>query len=260
MYTNILKDVIFGFIDSIRINLFFSQMYVNEKFRRLIIKLVKYNFLLHILPFLLVDAISWFSGVSLRTQLRYVNYLINLFSGIFHVIHFIDLISIISVTKSKNKKFLPMIDVISLAITMSIYQIVIYLTTELIKFIFHERINSLAIVLNFIILTMYHSFYCFNGLWQCLRIPMLNRIDIHEKLWPYHIGYGMISTIIYLNSGSPYILGIYNLCVSLIISLPFLIKVRYPPKIQSYPKINLFIFSFVIGRIVLLAKKIIGIK
>lgn len=251
-----LFDFIYGLFDSIQINLVAKQIFKNTNFKKLVIKLLKYNFLLHIIPLLLTDIIFMMTNFSLHTVLYFINYPINLFSAIFHVIHFIHLTNIISINKSKTNNFMPILETVTLAITMSIYQLVVYLTTKLINYILYDRMYILAIMLNFFILTIYHSFYCFNNLWQHFKIEMFKRIDIHEKLWPYYMGYGIVATIIYFHINNPYFLGLYNMYIAVILSLPFLFETKFPHKTELYPKINLMIFSYIVGKIFSIAQQI----
>lgn len=242
----ILSDFINGFFDSLRFNLFFKQILSNIKFRKLFYKLIVYNLFLYVLPLLITDILYQLTNFSLHNILYFLYYPINIFSAIFHVIHFVDLINIISSNKSKTNQMIPVVDMIALAVTMTIYQLVIYLTTELINFIFHSRIYLIAISLNFFILTIYHSFYYFNNLWQYFRIGMFRRIDIHEKLWPYYMGYGTVITLIYYRINYSYMMAVYNIYSMALLSFPFLFKTKFPHD-SLYPKINLTIFSYFIG-------------
>lgn len=237
MYIQILYDFFLGLISSVRIDLIFTTIKSDSKLQSLWLKILKYNSLLHILPHIVTILLSSY------VNLYFVQYLISPISAIFHLIHYMDLLRISTDHcvdfRSKNKK--ELIDLISLGITMSIYSMVIYLTTELIN-IFFRNFYFIGYLLNFIILSIYHSFYCFNSLWQYHQISPSTRIDMHEKLWPYYVGYGFIATIIYLNT-SCLMCGIYNIYFGFLMMIPFLIKPIFPKK-NSYPSINLTIFSY----------------
>lgn len=243
MYKEIILDYLLGIYNSCHIKTFVTAVRTDNKLTSLIIKLIKFNLTWHFLPTLIILLLEYCFGI----QLSIVSYPINLFSIIFHLIHYIDLVGTVSTKVSKSLNTMSMLEMITMAITMSIYQLMIYFTTKLINFVFHDRLYYLCIVLNFCILATYHSFYCYNNLWQYKQIDMLHRINIHEKLWPYYLGYGTISTIIYLYISYPFMAGIYNLYLVLIIALPFLIKRKIPSEEEKYPKINLIIFSYITG-------------
>ena len=253
----IVTDFLQGLLNSCRIDLIIKTAFVEPKLYRLLTKIIKYNFFLHWFPLILVQLIDYFFKIALFGFLYYANYPINIFSALFHLLHYMDLVNMICTKTSKTTNSMAALDTISLALTMTIYQLVMYLTTELIKFIFHDRLYIIALCLNFFILTMYHAFYCYNNLWQYKKIDMFYRIDMHEKLWPYYLGYSTIATFIYLCMRRSYVLGFYNLYMAVLISLPFLTTIKYPPKQNSYPAINLSIFSYITGCILAISKYII---
>jgi len=257
MYKNIGQDFFSGITNSIRFDIYIKSLLRNPRLQKLTIKILKYNAVMHFLPFLFFYLIGW----SLNIDIMYIGYYlslpINIFSVLFHLLHYIDLVNMVCMYSLKTSKTSTALDAVSLTITMSIYQLVIYLTTSIINLIFNGRMRLVAIMINFIILTIYHSFYCYNNLWQYKKIDMLYRIDMHEKLWPYYIGYGIVPTIIYLYNYNPLVLGLYNLYMILIISLPFMIKIKYPKNEMPYPKINLKIFSYFTGLVVELTKIIL---
>ena len=255
----ILYDYAGGIITSCKINLFITNVYKNNKLFSLITKIIKYNLLLHFLLTIVAQIIFYFIGVSFPKLINVLGYPLNIFSALFHLLHYMDLINIVITYSSKNSSTIPVLELVSLAFTMSIYQIVIYLTTNLINILLHDRLYYIAIFINFIILTIYHSFYCYNNLWQYKKIEMIYRIDMHEKLWPYYFGYGTIATIIYQYTTNPLILGFYNMYMVLLISLPFMVQPKYPSKTNnypSYPAINLTIFSYITGCIFWLSRYI----
>lgn len=259
MYKYIAQDFLNGILCSLKINLYITALINDNRLCKLTRKILKYNFLMHFLPYILFYVIKWQFNLNIMPVLDVLFCPINIFSFLFHLLHYIDLVNIVCVYSLKTSRTGSAIDALSLTITMSIYQLVIYLTTSIINIIFNGRLHLLAVLINFIILTIYHSFYCFNNLWQYKKINMFYRIDMHEKLWPFYVGYGIISTIIYLHLKNPIMLGIYNLYMVLIISIPFMIKVKYPKKENNalYPKINLKIFSHMTGLIFEITKIII---
>ncbi len=266
MFKAICDDFLEGFINSLKVHYINKYIRIDPKFAKIIGNLFKNNFTLHILPLILIWCIQpLFTADSFIYQnlfiiglVTIINYILKLFSAVYHLIHYTDLVNIISIHASKATNSFTVIETVTLAITMSIYQIVIYITTGLINFIFHDRIYIVSVILNFFILTIYHSFYCHNNLWQYKKIEMFHRIDIHEKLWPYYFGYGMVATIIYFYTANMYILCIYNLYLALLLILPFVLPTKLPPSgVITYPKINLIIFSYLTGWICAVAKYIV---
>ena len=245
MYYEIVKDFFLGMIDSCKIFLLLNKIRNNITLKSSIFKIIKYNLLLYILPELLAMAIMYFIGISIYGFLNIIRYPINIASALFHILLYMDVVNIISVNVARNSNSIPMLDLISWGITTLIYQLVIFLTTEIIDIVFSNSLYHLAFIFNFICLSIYHSFYCYNNLWQYRKILISNRIDMHEKLWPYYTGYGTISTFMYLNNNRQYVVGLYNMYTVLAITLPFMLKVKYPKKENEYPPINLKIFSYI---------------
>lgn len=243
MYYEILKDYSAGILDSIRINLLVKFIKTNGQMRNCIFKIFKFNFFLHLFPFFVISLLEYLFNISLVIILNIINYPINIFSIIFHIIHYMELISIICKYSPRMPNDRDTIDTLSLSITMTIYQLVIYFSATIINYIIPDK-YYFNILLTFIILTFYHSFYCFNSLWQYKLIKMSLRIDMHDKLWPYYAGYGTIATIIYHYIDHPIILSIYNTYIIAIILLPFLLVTRYPRTRMVYPSINLSLFSY----------------
>ena len=259
MYYNIISDFFLGLCNSARIDLLAFMFFDNAKIRNLFLKMCKYNFVMHFLPLILIKICFWLFNVSFHSVLYMIIYPINIFSILFHLLHYLDLVNIACVHAPKTSKSGNAFDSASLAITMGIYNLVIYFTTVLIDLIFFDSFYLLAFLIKFLILTIYHSFYCFNNLWQYKKIKMFYRIDMHEKLWPYYIGYGSLATIIYLYTEHPFMLGMYNLYMALALTLPFLVEEKYPRvKDIPYPSINLTIFSYLVGCVFKLSKRILG--
>ncbi|AYV85603.1 MAG: putative etoposide-induced protein 2.4 [Satyrvirus sp.] len=253
IYSDALQDFTEGLFNSLRIDKIIRPVYYNLSLRKLLLKICKYNLVMHILPALIL---IFFNGRLLYP----IIYAINIFSIMFHLLHYMDLTNIMSGYIVKSSKNIGKIEIISLAITMSIYQLVMYLTTTIIFLIFHDRMYWVSVCLNFFITTIYHSFYCYNNLWHCKKMQLAHRINIHEKMWPYYLGYGTFATIIYTYTDNLYVLVLYNLYLCLVIMLPFIMEIKYPRKEQTYPQINLFIFSYITGWIFNISKYITNVK
>ena len=165
------------------------------------------------------------------------------------MIHCTELINYVSTKTHKTINSTSLMDNITLMITISIYQLAIYLSTEIINLIFNQNLKCVAISINFFILTIYHSFCFYNNLWQKVNIQLQNRINIFETKWPYYIGYGTTSTLLYISSYNKFVFMLYKVNTIFVLILPFVIsskKVRgSETKIENkYPKINLSIFSY----------------
>lgn len=246
----------YGFYQSVRIDLIIGAIYINLKLRSLVFKIIKYNLLLHILPYFIICLIQSYVDLS------FTKYFLNLVSNLFHLIHFMDLIMAMSNHRTFNRgpkyntrnRIDPM-DLLSVGITMSVYSMIIYLTTEIIAYAF-STFSIAAIIINTVILSIYHSFYCFNNLWQNLSISPNTRIDMHEKLWPLYMMYGLLPTIIYFKTSSPLFYGLYNILMMFQMMIPFLIKPVFPKK-NSYPKINMTVFSYLTSVCVSISIRII---
>ena len=240
MFSNIKEDFKQGFVSSLRIDLLFIAAKNNLKLRKLLWKIFIYNFLLHILPLILMQGL--FQTIICKA--------INLFSMGFHLLHYMDLINVVAKysNKTPESESISSVELISLSITMAIYQSIMYFTTKIIEFIFSGNIYIVGLLVNFFILNLYHSFYFFNNLYQYKKIEIFNRIDLYEKLWPYYMGFGMISSLIYLMNPQFWLLALYNIVVCVQITIPFLIKMKYPPPVAVYEKINLRMFSYLMGR------------
>lgn len=265
MYFEILKDYFWGIVDSLNIFLFLKKIGTDKKIITSILNIIWFNFFAHMLLEFSALAIMYLFDISIHGLVTVLKYPINLVSALYHLLNYMDLLTMISVKASKNSNKLPFLDVISLPITTLIYQFVIFLTTQIINLVLDDSLHNFAFFCNFIFLSIYHSFYCYNNLWQYLKIDISRRIDMHEKLWPYYIGYGTVATLIYLYSDNQIVLGFYNIYLSFVISLPFLLKTRYPSshtgasvypkKEQRYFAINLSIFSYITSCIIYLSRR-----
>ncbi|AZL89533.1 etoposide-induced protein 2.4 [Megavirus baoshan] len=259
VYQNIIKDLKLGLHDSIRIDKLGKIILNDTKIFKCLYKIVKYNIILYIIPYLFVSLINFLIGFNLFVLLDWLIYPIDILSCFFHVLQYIDLISCINKYTTRPTTNKNNMNYLSLSITMTIYQLVIFITTIILDFFFKNKLNYLSAVLKIFILSIYHSFYCFNNLWQYKQITLYHRIDIHEKLWPYHLGFGFFATIIYVFNNNYWISGVYNIYMSILVCMPFINKTKYPNKLMEYKSINLKPFLLIIKYTMDFVKKIFGI-
>lgn len=257
MYIAILREIIYGLFTSLRIDLLIKVIIENVKIRNHVMKIIKFNFLVYIVPSMILYLINSFTGISFSTIINILYYPLDLLSVLFHAFNYILLINNICEYTPKLNASSGAFATISSAITMSIYSMIIYLINGIICHIFSTNLYFISVILNLFLLTFYHSFYCFNNLWQYQKLDMSIRIDIHERIWPYYIGYGMLSSFIFMLTEIPYITGLYNIYITLLISIPFLIETRYPRSHDRYPRMNLSVFAYIMRLIVDLTKLII---
>lgn len=246
MFREILIDFRKGVIQSLRIDLFAKCIWKNPKLLRLFLKILKYNFIFHVLPILLVYFLSYISDFDTSGALNYINAPINTISSFFHLLHYMDLVcninkdNILVISKKDGSKpvFAP-----SISITMSIFYIAIRICISFINFVLHDNLKLFSFIITFGILNIYHAFYCFNNLWQQQQIEINYRIDMHERLWPYYFGYTILISTLYFQTDNPFLLSLYNIYMLVILSVPFLAEIKYPRSRTTYPKINLKLFS-----------------
>lgn len=254
MYNHICIDFLSGLLLSLRFGLFKRHLQTDAKLRRLALKILKYNVLFHCIPvtcYYLCSLLGW-EPVWILTATCMV---LNCISGIFHLLHFMDLLNIVSTYGRKTSNTGGALKLLSFAVTMSLYQFVIYLTILLLDLLNYDRLYVPVILIKFGILALYHSFYCYNNLWQYKKIEMHYRIDMHEKLWPFYLGYGTVASILYLHTSCPYVLAAYNVYMAVLVALPFLSEPRYPSRHHTlYPSINLTIFSHITDSIFALTR------
>jgi hypothetical protein len=263
----IVKDISYGFIDSIRMDIFASYAYSNTKGLRTIFKILKYNLYLHVVPTFIANLLSTIFQFSFYTILYYLNYLLMTISIFLHTVAYIELANSLSGSLS-SKKFkkvkseISFSNTITIIIMMTIYQLVVFFSTKLISLVLDHSFYLLGIIINFIILTIYHSIYAYNNLWQGLGIDLNKRIIIHEKRWAYFLGYGLTATILYTYAVNGYIVAIYNMYVGALLSIPLLLNFDYDFYFGSnipYFRLNLSFFSVLIMWIFTLVKKILYI-
>ena len=266
----ICRDYFKGLLTSLRLDLIISTLMSNIKIRNTLFNIFKFNFIIYILPELFMSLTTYFGmyhfnfgmyGISIRFVIDLLYYPINLFSNLFHLFHGMYLINLVCqyATKSNHQNYqnyqIGSFDIVSLIITTSIYNSVMYLTNMIINYILLSKFYWLSTILNFALTSIYHSFYCFNNLWQYKKLNMKYRIDIHEKIWPYYLGYGTVATFLLYWSNIYWVLMIYNIYLSIIMILPFLTKPVYPNRTMNYFSINLSIFSYVMKLIIDILKK-----
>lgn len=263
MISEIVLDFLEGIIKSIRVDRLIQTAYLDTKIANLIWKICKYNLLLHLLPLLLVEMVEYTTGVSLGFLLVLLYYPLTLFSNALHMLYYMDLINNVQhharryQVRTTSSNYTSPVNTISVAATMAIYKFTIYLTSQLITTVLNSKFPLLEYTLSFCILMIYHAICCYNNLWQFQRIKMEFHIDMYEKLWPYYLGYGLISSILYLQSDDWYMLIAYNVYTMLVVALPFLLETRYPePGYQPYPPINLTPFAYFSRLIMYIVKPI----
>lgn len=254
-YPIIFKDFYTGLIDSIRLDVLIKNIYNNKKILLIYYKIWKYNILL-LLFFLLFSILDW----NFYEQIYIINFflcLLKIYTSFIHLLYFMDLLNILQIYIPLNNNNNGAIKSISLIIIMAIFNMGIFISTMIINILLNFYYFSK--IINFFLLALYHSFYCFNNYWQSNRIELIYRFDIYEKMWIYYISYGIIPTLLYLNINNFIILAIYNLYMSLYLAFPFFVGTKYPRKIKAYPRINLYIFSYTTNRFIKIIKYLINI-
>lgn len=173
---------------------------------------------------------------------------INVIATAIHVVKYFDLVSVMKDYNSNQAKVYSTEELLSMALLMLIYQLVVQVLVYGISAIFWP--------LSIPVLLFYHSFYCFNNLWQCQGIPLATRSRRMETMWPYYAGYSTISTVLYLLSNKLLFSGAYNIFFAMNICLVYLTK-PYKSDCQYVP-INLSIFSYLTRLVVRVVAKILG--
>ena len=253
MIKNIIFDIVCGIANSLRIDKLAKIIVKDAKLANLYKKLIKYNFLMYLAPPIINILI-----INLSTLYLFLLPIVNLTSMFFHIISYIDLINAITKYHGTNAVSNDIVSMISQSIIMSFYHASMHLTIKIVDLFFGSTFYYLSLIINFLILTIYHSFYCYNNLWHLKKIEMVNRINIHEVRWPYYIGFGILPSIMYLFLYMPYMIGFYNLYISILITIPFLVEPYYPKKNMPYPSINLKFFSVVVKIVFSISKYITG--
>ncbi|AGC01781.1 hypothetical protein H012_gp684 [Acanthamoeba polyphaga moumouvirus] len=255
MYNYIFKDYLLGLADSVRFDKLINILLNDTKICKSFKKIIKLNFLMYLFPQIIIFMTYYLLNWDLSILLYYLSFPMGIVSCFFHILQYIDILSSIRKYSSRISSPINNMNYLTLSITMVIYQFVILSTLILIDFV-GKNIIFLTIILKILVLSTYHSFYYFNNLWQYKRVTLYHRIDIHEKLWPYYLGFGTISSIIYIFTDIYWMIFFYNLYTSILICLPFIIKTKYPPFPIKYPSCNLKIFFCIIKYLINFIKKI----
>jgi hypothetical protein len=266
MWTSIIHDFLDGLLTSIRFDYVFNRINSDIKLKNIFYKIIRYNAFMHLVPYLLIWIIESLLDVKLDILHSGIYLTISLIAALFQILHFLDITNIVSVyVKQINYQTsnTHLFDPLSMTLTMSVYQFAIYLMSCFISLIFDKNtfFGYLANVIVFAIYTLYHSFYAFNNLWQHKKIDIYYRIDIFQKLWPYYIGYGTLSSILLMMSGIEYPFNtfIYHSYLLLLVMIPFCmpsIKNRYPKKSITYFEIDLSFFSYLTRLLLRIISKI----
>jgi hypothetical protein len=242
---NILTDFVFGLYHSLRIDSFLFLLFTNKNIRKHTFKIFKYHCLLLIFIQIIIDLyISQYVCYWILHLVKIINlifYFLNCTEFQLCIINDMKL----SENSHKSKSIL---ELSSMIITMVIYQLSILITNIIINYLFFESMYLVYFISNYLALTIYHSFYCHNNVWQKNNVDLSKRINMFEIKWPYYFGFGTISAILYTYSNTNmYILGIYNMYMLLIICIPFLgFSMNYVNNLQTtYPKIDLSIFAYI---------------
>lgn len=240
-----LTDIAKGFITSIRLDLALFHTPTIGRF----MNLLKVNFLMHVLPSLIMYAVGldliWIVGLLIRLISPFVN-----------MIAYTD-ISIILCSSSDKPVSISFAKSLTMSVSMFMYQSSVYLTIMLINGILYSSSAYLRFIINISILTIYHSLYTYNNYWTYRGLNTQAVIHTHGKYWPYFFGYGLVATILYMSTSTSasYLVGIYNCLLGLMLMIPFLTKFdRYKP---TYPKINLILFTYPEKFIFFITKKIL---
>lgn len=238
MFREIIIDFLLGMRDSLQI-FYLVRFLSNEKYYKSFKKLIFNNIFIF-----LYNMIIYRIGVNEIIIVRIMTYIINTITLLLHSLYYIDIINSLasSLNRVESSRFhnISILDIISGNISLSLYMLLMYMTTDLLKYFLGDQL--IITFINIIIMSIYHSFYSFNNYWNCKKIAYGNRIKMHELLWPYYIGYGFIISILYQFINHYYFVSIYYIYLTCLISIPFKLSVRYPTN-QSYGKISLSLFS-----------------
>jgi hypothetical protein len=142
------------------------------------------------------------------------------------------------------------------SILMSMYLLVTSILIDLIKNIFDVKFYFIGIFFSYLLAMFYHSFYCFNQLWNYYKLIAEKRIMIHENKWAYYMGYGSILSFIYLYlmEKNEYMYIFYNMYMLNEITIPYFIDLKLPGKKSDYPCLNLGFLITIIKNLIYLCK------
>lgn len=247
MISAIIRDFLSGLMDSQRWDLIAKQIYFQPKLQRLSMRIVKTYGTFYLAKIVIqyfhtiaCSNMIWTSFLFFITGIAL--WIMPIFLTGLNLLHYVDLINQISCVKKtprpKSKSNVAF-GCFSAAIIMGFYQMVIFSLVNVVDYGLHERFHVLGLAIKFGVLTIYHSMYCFNNLWQYRDIDLACRVEMHEKFWPYYMGFGSCASLLYMMS---YEL-IYDIYFLMLVALPFLTRTKYPHRITLYPAINLKIFA-----------------
>lgn len=211
------QDWLMGIKDSLSIDkiLIHRTQRINKHMYEILIC----NLVLYVLPYIVF-------GNSLAIIIHPIGTLV-------HFVKYFDLVGASSTLNLDNTLLFDGTDLLSLALLMIIYQIIVQVSVSIIWMMFRP--------LAFAILLFYHSFYCFNNIWQCQGVPLATRTKRIELRWAYYGGYATLVTVLYVWSNNLIICAIYNIVFACNIIIAFISK---PPTDKQYVPLNLSMFSY----------------
>ena len=239
MIIDILLDFLSGLYESIRVDTLIYLLMVDDKIKNITWKICKYNVAIPIFAQFIIDYI-------VPNNMAYIIiYFVKIFNIIFYFlncIEFIGAMNSVYFANKKSKKNVSIIDTSAIIITICIFQLSMIALIGIIHYLLYDNAYYIFVIINYLILAIYHSFDCYNNVWQNKNINIVTRINMYEKMWAYYFGYGTLSVFLYTYSHNMYILGIYNLYFIVLRSIPFQDKNQRQPR--NYPKINMRIFTY----------------
>jgi hypothetical protein len=221
-----------GIIDSLRIDLIIS-VYLHDKILSKLIKIMQYNFLLYVIPYLILLLLGYENSkyiIILSTILNCVYYVKTFFN---YYDFSYQLCKEYSVVKTQlEMKYMAYVA------TMYIFQLFMYTVSYLIYLVLKNIQYHFAYFVHFCLIVFYHSFVLYNYMWQANNIKHGYILNIHEKCWLYFFGYGILISLIYMSSNNLLCGFIYNMYYLILITIPFKIKNIGTENIFNGAKIN----------------------
>lgn len=243
MFQQILLSILHGFVQSLNVIKLSKLIYRNKNLRQNVIKLIKHNSIFYLLPGLLI----YLMGIS-PDYFSYIYIPIEIFSSFIHLLYYFDISNIVnnSIVSRSKKSNSDSSDPITGSITMALYQFTMIVTIS-INDIFIVYINIyLSYLIKFLLLSMYHAVFSHNNLWQNIGLNITQRIDIYQKMWPYYFGYGIIASMMYIQTNI-FIKGIYNIYIGILISIALLNKMVLPTSKITFPELNLKMIEYIMS-------------
>jgi len=278
MWKDIGADYLKGFKNSVEPFQFVVLLMNNTRIRTLIWKMVRFNMGTILIPYFVNLFIQWTTGWELGWIMTAINVILGGVGCFFQTMYSIELFRLVGENSCNHPLesktgYAPLTftDNLTFGISMIVYQLAMSMTIQLISLLL-SNYYYVALILKCFMLCIYHSFYCFNSLWQYMRIDMSRRIGIHERLWPYYMGYGTVLTVLYFlaqgrTSGTMFAdvslpvpgqeriwFFIYSICLLIMVVNPYLRKAVFPNRDQSYPKISLGVVASMMALIVQVVK------